>query len=252
VNQQTSQLYRYQLTIGESLVLQFASPEELDWPRTVESVMRPSTEEPDELIERLEAAVPALTCLLRPPGANTYQIDLGPEPEDEKAVALDPVDMAICGNCDWHGLAEVTNPVSHLSQRVDPGGEMPVGECPKCGALAYLPDESEKVRVRRRAFLERWLKENRPFAFELEDVADEDLDCDYLVITIVEYDGQPDALETYWHGDLEACRAELEAHVFQDARDSYCNDAVVLNLAEECALGWITEQRVFFADEEHP
>src|SRR5207244_964553 len=137
------------------LVLQFASPEELDWPKTVESVLRPATDEPDELIGRLEAAAPGLTCLLGPAGANAYQVDLGLEPEDEKPAGGGPVDMAICGNCDWHGLSDETNPVSHLSQRVDPGGEMPVGECPKCGALAYLPDETEKVRLRRRAFLER-------------------------------------------------------------------------------------------------
>src|SRR5207237_1600410 len=126
-----------------------------------------------------------------------------------------------------HGLADETNPVSHLSQRVDPGGEMPVGECPKCGALAYLADESEKVRLRRRAFLERWFNENRQFAFELEDAADEDLDCGYLVITIVEYDGQPDALETYWRRDLEACRAELQAHVFLDAPAGYEYEAAL-------------------------
>ena len=41
MNPRTLRLYRYELTIGDSLVLHFASPEEVDWPQTVESILRP-------------------------------------------------------------------------------------------------------------------------------------------------------------------------------------------------------------------
>lgn len=77
VNQATRRLYRYELMIGESLVLHFASREQVNWPQIVRSVLEPSIEEPDELVEKLEAAVPGLTCLLRPSGASSYQVDLG-------------------------------------------------------------------------------------------------------------------------------------------------------------------------------
>tara|TARA_Y100000590_G_scaffold20974_2_gene24401 strand:- start:11101 stop:11259 length:159 start_codon:yes stop_codon:yes gene_type:complete len=46
-----------------------------------------------------------------------------------------------CDNCDWTG--NEANEISDLSLRVDPGGEVPEGECPECGALAYLTDNTE-------------------------------------------------------------------------------------------------------------
>lgn len=49
-----------------------------------------------------------------------------------------------CDNCDWSGvesdLDATLESVPHLCERLDPGSEVPAGECPECGALAYLVD----------------------------------------------------------------------------------------------------------------
>lgn len=43
-----------------------------------------------------------------------------------------------CDNCGWIGPANKTEDISDMFSRVEPGGELPVGECPECGCLAYL------------------------------------------------------------------------------------------------------------------
>ncbi len=42
-----------------------------------------------------------------------------------------------CDSCPWAGPAAELAPIADLHRRVDPGGIVPSGECPKCGALAY-------------------------------------------------------------------------------------------------------------------
>ncbi len=44
-----------------------------------------------------------------------------------------------CDNCEWEGQLDfdLLPHVPGLFERLDPGGIVPVGECPKCGALAY-------------------------------------------------------------------------------------------------------------------
>lgn len=42
-----------------------------------------------------------------------------------------------CDDCGKKFTDEELKEVRHLSMRVDPGGTMPSGECPKCGALCY-------------------------------------------------------------------------------------------------------------------
>jgi hypothetical protein len=42
-----------------------------------------------------------------------------------------------CDNCNWEGGAEELKPIRDLASRLDPGGVVPSGECPECGALAY-------------------------------------------------------------------------------------------------------------------
>ena len=42
-----------------------------------------------------------------------------------------------CDNCEWEGQAEALRPIRSLESRLDPGGIVPSGECPYCGALAY-------------------------------------------------------------------------------------------------------------------
>lgn len=46
---------------------------------------------------------------------------------------------AACQNCDWVGNDEDTLPIDDLEMRVSPGEIVPVGECPKCGALCQQP-----------------------------------------------------------------------------------------------------------------
>lgn len=53
----------------------------------------------------------------------------------------------VCDNCGWEGPedklgCELIN-VHRLWDRIDPGGVVPVGECPECGALAYYESEDE-------------------------------------------------------------------------------------------------------------
>lgn len=49
-----------------------------------------------------------------------------------------------CGNCEWTGpeskLGCELGDVPDLYERLDPGGVVPAGECPECGALAYPVD----------------------------------------------------------------------------------------------------------------
>jgi len=44
-----------------------------------------------------------------------------------------------CDDCGYEFVqGESILPIRDIYKRVDPGGEMPVGECPKCRALGYL------------------------------------------------------------------------------------------------------------------
>lgn len=47
-----------------------------------------------------------------------------------------------CDNCTWIGEPDLTlTDIPDLLERIEPGGIVPSGECPKCGALCYLPVE---------------------------------------------------------------------------------------------------------------
>jgi hypothetical protein len=43
-----------------------------------------------------------------------------------------------CGDCNWNGAGCDLNGISDYEERVAPGEVTPAGECPECGALAYL------------------------------------------------------------------------------------------------------------------
>ena len=43
-----------------------------------------------------------------------------------------------CGNCAWTGAAADLKPIQSAGERLEAGEETPAGECPECGALAYL------------------------------------------------------------------------------------------------------------------
>jgi predicted RNA-binding Zn-ribbon protein involved in translation (DUF1610 family) len=46
-----------------------------------------------------------------------------------------------CDNCDWQGTLAEVRTIQDAGERLEVGGTVPAGECPKCGALAYLKDE---------------------------------------------------------------------------------------------------------------
>ena len=49
-----------------------------------------------------------------------------------------------CGDCDWVGgvsdIGKTLTECHGLGVRLDPGSEVPVGDCPECGSFAYLVD----------------------------------------------------------------------------------------------------------------
>lgn len=61
-------------------------------------------------------------------------------------LGLDENSIVECDNCPWTGLGRDLNPILDAGERLDPeGGIVPAGECPVCGALAYVK-EPEKPK----------------------------------------------------------------------------------------------------------
>lgn len=57
------------------------------------------------------------------------------------------MEKCVCANCDWQGDDSQVNPIQDIMQRIDPGGTVPAGECPKCGALCYLDAPDDTVSI---------------------------------------------------------------------------------------------------------
>ncbi len=52
-----------------------------------------------------------------------------------------------CGNCHWYGVPDIgLAHITDLLERIEPGGELPSGECPECGALCYLSKQGKTTR----------------------------------------------------------------------------------------------------------
>lgn len=55
-----------------------------------------------------------------------------------------------CGNCDWTGtdseMGAHLEELVCLGERLDAGSEVPAGECPECGALAYVVKPADQVK----------------------------------------------------------------------------------------------------------
>jgi hypothetical protein len=66
----------------------------------------------------------------------------------------DPLD--ICDNCKREWKREMLCEVKDYFQRVEPGGVVPSGECPRCGALCYPKSEQIEEREQR---ARRWFQE---------------------------------------------------------------------------------------------
>lgn len=54
---------------------------------------------------------------------------------------------ATCGDCGWKGDADDCEIISDAHERLDVGGVVPAGECPDCGALAYLDEPARHYLV---------------------------------------------------------------------------------------------------------
>lgn len=54
---------------------------------------------------------------------------------------LEDDEQVKCQNCEWVGPESACKEIQHLTQRVAVGEPMPVGECPKCGALCHPVEE---------------------------------------------------------------------------------------------------------------
>jgi hypothetical protein len=67
------------------------------------------------------------------------QLSAEPEGPDDKPCE--------CANCAWSGyesgLGKSLFEIHHLASRLSPGEETPAGECPECGAFAYLVKEEK-------------------------------------------------------------------------------------------------------------
>jgi hypothetical protein len=48
-----------------------------------------------------------------------------------------PVPKSECDNCNRKWVLSDLNAIHRLYERMDPGGKVPDGECPDCGALCY-------------------------------------------------------------------------------------------------------------------
>ena len=50
-----------------------------------------------------------------------------------------------CGSCDWKGAEnQLKSYIADIFDRLDVGGEVPAGDCPECGAFAYIEREDRK------------------------------------------------------------------------------------------------------------
>lgn len=50
-------------------------------------------------------------------------------------------DKVQCNNCEWTGLGYELDLIADFEERVEADCPCPAGQCPECGALAYLVDD---------------------------------------------------------------------------------------------------------------
>ena len=65
-------------------------------------------------------------------------------PVDSEDAAPDDV-LCRCANCDWHGPESELKELQDVFERVSPGDVMPAGECPECGASAFVENEHDRM-----------------------------------------------------------------------------------------------------------
>lgn len=86
-----------------------------------------------------------------------------------------------CPACDWEGKASEVKPeISNADARLDPGSEVPVGECPKCGTLCYFIDNALPDAVRAIKEADVWGEDpNNPRSHWREEVAGGNVNSGY-------------------------------------------------------------------------
>ena len=50
---------------------------------------------------------------------------------------LDPKSLHECGNCKYLWSADKLEDIKNILERIEPGGIVPSGECPRCSMLCY-------------------------------------------------------------------------------------------------------------------
>jgi hypothetical protein len=70
--------------------------------------------------------------------------------------------MTECANCGARRLHGDLKEIQDLSERIDPGSEVPAGECCDCGALCYLVELDEPSPEHKALALLRELRQSLP------------------------------------------------------------------------------------------
>lgn len=115
---------------------------------------------------------------------------------------IHPSTLCVCGNCDWTGGAEDLEGIVDAQERLTPGSPVPAGQCPRCGALAYIAEEPEDTP---REF----------FADRVTTICLEPVEVDELTVTLVTLENpvkrSPDSPVWAWCGIGDNALAIAEA-----------------------------------------
>ena len=106
--------------------------------------------------DTVEAAATVALAIQRDPESKATAFDV--TDEQGKTVRVDlrsdhePEQLLRCDNCwalfkDEGKLATVFPDIPRLLERIEPGGTVPVGECPDCGALVYMVNAPVRVGI---------------------------------------------------------------------------------------------------------
>ncbi len=128
---------------------------------------------------------------------------------------LSPIPMsedvkAACDDCDWTGLADDCQPIKDPSQRLNAGSEVPAGECPECGCLAYVkgPETNRYYEVQTNTTINGWVNvwqtDGEPLNFLSEKGARDALVEFFEDLTIAEM------FDKYSRDDYRIVRFETE------------------------------------------
>lgn len=84
-----------------------------------------------------------------------------------------------CDNCGWTGRMSQVEEMRDFWSRIDVGGVMPAGECPECGAFAYVMQPPPRVVVLMRGGCVESIAAERPCLVTVYDWDDAEDDREY-------------------------------------------------------------------------